>query len=149
VKIQAKHIYESLVEYSPDDKDYFTKNYDQFILDLDKLDDKLSQAFAPIKNQTILVFHPAFGYLADAYGFKQKAIEMEGKDPTPAQLKAIIDEAKADNVKVIFVQSQFSTKNAQAVAEEIGGAVVQIDPLAKDYFTNLESIAETIVSSLK
>ena len=149
VKIQAGHIYNALVEYSPESKDYFTQNYNQLIKDLDELDQKLTNAFAPIEGQTILVFHPAFGYLADTYGFRQEAVEIEGKDPTPAQLQKIIDKAKNDNIKVIFVQSQFSTESAKAIAQEIGGAVVQINPLAKDYFANMETMAETIVSSLK
>jgi zinc transport system substrate-binding protein len=149
VKKQAEHIYDALVELKPSEKNYFTKNYNQFIKDLDQLDKDLKQTFTPIEGQTILVFHPAFGYLAEAYGFHQEAIEIEGKEPTPAQLQQIIDRANEDNVKIIFVQSQFSTKSAEAVAQEIGGAVVQIDPLAKDYFTNLENMAETIVTSLE
>lgn len=149
VKIQAQHIYEALVELEPENKDYFAQNYQQFIQDLDELDQTLVAAFAPIKDQTILVFHPAFGYLATAYGFHQQAIEVEGKEPTPAQLKAIIDEARKDNAQVVFVQQQFSTKSAQAVAEAIGGVVVQIDPLAEDYFANLERMAEAMVSSSK
>jgi len=149
VKIQAEHIYNALVAYSPDNKQYFTDNYNQFIADLDQLDNTLVSAFAPIKGQTILVFHPAFGYLADAYGFHQEAIEIEGKDPTPVELQRIISEARADNAKVVFVQAQFSTKSAEAVANEISGVVVQIDPLAPDYFANLESMAEIIVDALK
>ncbi len=149
VKIQAEHMYKALVKARPKNKDYFTQNYNQLIKDLDDLDKKLTTAFSPIKEQTILVFHPAFGYLANAYDFQQKAIETEGKDPTPAQLQKIIDEAKKDVVKVIFVQAQFSTKSAQAVAREIGGIVVKINPLAKDYFANLKQIAQTIVTSLK
>ena len=149
VETQASHIFAALVKASPENTDLFTKNYNQLINDLDDLDKKLAAAFAPIKGQTILVFHPAFGYLADSYGFEQESIETEGKDPTPKQLKKIINEAKKDGVKVIFVQAQFSTKSAKAVAREIGGAVVQIDPLAKDYFTNLEQMAKTIVGSFK
>jgi zinc transport system substrate-binding protein len=149
VKIQAKHIFDTLAETSPKDKDYFMANYDKFVKDLDQLDEKLKNTFTPILNQSILVFHPAFGYLADAYGFKQEAIEIEGKDPSPEQLKEIIDEAKADETRVIFVQKQFSTKSAEAIAEAIGGAVVQIDPLAKDYFSNLEEMSAIIANKLK
>lgn len=149
VKIQAGHIYDALVEYSPESKDYFTQNYNQFIKDLEKLDQKLKNSFAPIKGQKILVFHPAFGYLADSYGFLQEVIEVEGKDPTPSQLQKIINKARNENVKVIFVQAQFSTKSAEAIAQEIDGVVMQINPLAKNYFTNLENMAETIVSVLK
>jgi len=149
VKIQAKNILDGLVAYRPESEAYFTENYEQFIADLDELDARLEETFAPIAGQTILVFHPAFGYLADAYGFEQEAIEVEGKDPTPAQLRDIIDRAEEDGARVIFVQKQFSTKSAESVAQEIGGAVVQIDPLAKDYFTNLESLAMTITQAIQ
>jgi zinc transport system substrate-binding protein len=149
VKIQAKNILDGLVAHSPENEEYFTENYEKFVADLDLLDARLQEAFAPIAGETILVFHPAFGYLADAYGFTQESIEIEGKEPTPAQLKDIIDRAKEDESKVVFVQAQFSTKSAEAVAKEIGGAVVQIDPLAPDYFTNLESMAQTITDALK
>jgi len=149
VKIQAEHIYNALVEYKPEYKDYFLDNYNQFINELTTLDARLEEIFLPVQGKTILVFHPAFGYLAAAYGFEQEAIEIEGKDPSPEHLKNIIDEARADDVKVIFVQKQFSTKSAEAIAKEIGGAVVQIDPLAKDYFDNLQNLADTIVEGLK
>lgn len=148
VKIQAGHIYNALVDFQPENEEYFTTNYNKFIADLDELDNKLKDSFAPIKGKTIFVFHPAFGYLADAYGFEQEAIEIEGKEPSPEHLKNIIDEAKKDDVHVIFVQKQFSTKSAEALAEEIDGVVIQIDPLAENYFDNLEEMADTIVNKM-
>jgi len=146
VKIQAKNILDALIEYSPEDEDYFRNNYNIFINDLNILDQKLSEVFLPIKDKSILVYHPAFGYLADAYNFKQEAIEIEGKDPSPKQIKEIIDLAKEEKIKTIFVQAQFNDKSARTIAEDIGGVVVNIDPLAKDYFNNLESMAKSIVN---
>lgn len=149
VKIQAQHIYDALVAEAPEHEDYFAANYESFITELDALDQTLSETFAPVQGKTIFVFHPAFGYLADAYGFTQEAIEFQGKDPSPQHLESIIEQARAEDVQVIFVQKQFSTKSATAIASELGGAVVQIDPLAKDYFANLEALAETIVSNIQ
>jgi len=148
VKKQAEYIYNALVELNPNDKSYFTANYNKFINDLDNLDTKLSKTFVPIKGKTVLVFHPAFGYLANDYGFEQEAIEIEGKEPNINQIKKIIDEAKKDGAKIIFVQKQFSAKSAQAIAKEINGAVIQIDPLSKDYFDNLQKMADNIVKGL-
>jgi zinc transport system substrate-binding protein len=148
VKIQAKHITNALISYKPEHEEYFTNNYNNFINKLSKLDQTLEETFEPIKGKTILVFHPAFGYLADAYGFKQEAIEIEGKEPSPEHLKSIIDEAIENDAKVIFVQKQFSTKSSEAIADEIEGVVVQIDPLAKDYIDNMINMAETIVNKL-
>lgn len=149
VKIQAENIYQALIKASPENTEYFETNKNKFLSDLENLDLKLKEAFQPISEETILVFHPAFGYLADAYNFHQEAIEIEGKDPTIENIQKIIDESKKDNIKVIFVQKQFSTQSAQVIAEAIEGTVVQIDPLAQNYFENMENMAQIITTNLK
>ena len=74
---------------------------------------------------------------------------MEGKEPSPKQLSQLINRAKRDNVKVIFVQPQYATKEARAVARAIGGAVVPINPLPRDYLKNLEDMANDIERGLR
>ena len=44
--------------------------------------------------------------------------------------------------------SQFSKAMADSVAEEVGAVVVSIDPLSKDYLSNLRSVATTVSESL-
>ena len=75
-------------------------------------------------------------------------MEIEGKAPSAKQLVSLIDRAKGAKVKVIFVQPQFSTSNAEAVARMIGGAVVPMDPLARDYLANLLAMAGKLESAL-
>ena len=95
-----------------------------------------------------MVFHPSWGYFADEYGLRQIPIEIDGKEPTAKELAGIIDFAKEKNIRVIFVQSQFSTGAAERVAESIGGKVVQIDPLAEDYISNLKNLADSLKREL-
>jgi zinc transport system substrate-binding protein len=52
-------------------------------------------------------------------------------------------------VKVIFVQPQFPVKSAEAVAQAIGGAVVPMDDLARDYLKNLEDMAAKVKAALE
>ena len=80
----------------------------------------------------MLVYHPSFGYLADAYGIKQVAIEQRGMEPGPRMIAKVIEMARADNIKVIFVQAQFNQDEARTIAREIGGKVVKLNPLAAD-----------------
>lgn len=148
VQEQATVIYETLVAQYPEYADEFSTNYEMLIKDLEELDKELDIAFTPIKGKTMLVYHPAFGYLARDYGFTQEHIEIEGKEPSVGDIQHIIDEAKADNVSVIFVQKQFSQDSAKAIADSIGGVVVEIDPLAEDYFANMKAMAKTITDSL-
>jgi zinc transport system substrate-binding protein len=96
-----------------------------------------------------MVFHPAWGYFAHAYGLKQVPIEIEGKEPKPAQLKELIQHTRKNDIKAVFVQPQFSTKSAELVAREIGGQVAFADPLAEDWIANLRQAADKFQSVLK
>jgi zinc transport system substrate-binding protein len=96
-----------------------------------------------------MVFHPAWGYFADTYGLEQVPIEIEGKDPKPAQLRELIEHARENDIKVVFVQPQFSTKSAELVAREIGGQVAFANPLAEDWMANLGEVADKFESALK
>jgi zinc transport system substrate-binding protein len=148
VKQQALNIYNALSAKDPEGKDFYKKGYDNFIADLDKADAELKKSLAPFKGRTLFVFHPVFGYFADEYGFKQVAIETGGKEPSPSVLETIIKKAKADKVKVIFVQPEFSRKSAEAVAKAIGGSVITLNPLNPDYLNNLLYIAAEVKKAL-
>jgi zinc transport system substrate-binding protein len=148
VKIQARNIYEALSRLDPAYKQEYTENLRTFAADLDAIDARISGSLAPLKERKMYVFHPAFGYFADAYGLIQVPIEIEGKEPGARQLSKLIDRAKKDRVKVIFVQPQFSARSAEVVAKAIGGVVVPIDDLGRDYLANLESIAAAIERGL-
>lgn len=149
VKIQAQNIYDALSRLDPAHKRQYAANLQSFQADLDRVNARIARSLAPIKGKKMYVFHPAFGYFADAYGLTQIPIEIEGKEPGGRQLADLIEKAKKDGVKVIFVQQQFSKKSAEVVAKAIGGAVVPINPLSKEYLTNLEKIAAAVEQSLR
>ena len=144
VKKQGEIIRNTLIKLDPAGEDIYRKNFLAFSADLDQLDEKLRQALLPVKGKTFFVFHPAFGYLARAYGLKQVAVETGGKKPSGRHLARLIESARAKDVKVLFVQPQFSQKSAETIAQAIDGVVVAIDPLAKDYFSNMEKIAREV-----
>ncbi len=148
VIIQIETIHETLAEYDPENAAEYRKNADAHIARLNELDAELRQTLSGISTKKMMVFHPAWGYLADEYGFEQMAIENEGKEPTASEVAHIIEEALEHDIKVIFVQSQFSTETAQSVAEQINGVVVQIDPLAENYVDNMMRVGDTISSEL-
>jgi len=141
VMVQARTILTALQEVDPVHRSIYEANYQAFVTMLEGLDRALRSIFAGKKGLEFMVFHPAWGYFAEAYGLKQVPIEIEGKDPKPAQLKKLIDHARERNIKVIFVQPQFSSKSAEQVAREIGGEVAFVDPLALNWADNLREVA--------
>lgn len=149
VQKQAKTICEALISIDPEGAHIYEANLRKFIHDLDDLHQKIKRSLAPVKGGTIFVFHPSFGYLADTYGLKQKAVESEGKTPKGKNLSQFIKMAKREKVRVVFVQPQFDQNAARKIASAIDGVVVSLDPLSKEYFKNMEAMADTIASALK
>ena len=149
VKLQARTILLALQDIDPSHRSVYETNYRQFVSKIDTLNAEMAAKFAGNQGLQFMVFHPSWGYFAHAYGLVQLPVEIEGKDPKPAQLKALIDHAKKKGIRVIFVQPQFSTRSAALVARETGGQVVYADPLAEDWFSNLRAVAERFNAALR
>jgi zinc transport system substrate-binding protein len=147
-KIEAANICAGLKALDPANAAAYDENLRAVESDLNALDAKIAAALAPLKGKPFMVYHAAFGYFADAYGLVQVPVALEGKEPTARQLAALIEQAKQEHVRVIFVQPQFPKGTAQSVADEIGGVVVPMDPLAQDYVANLEDVADKIQRAL-
>lgn len=148
VKIQAKTVCDALAGLDPTRAEEFEKNLETFQAELDALDKQVAEKLEPHHGKTLHVFHPAYGYFADRYGLKQVAVESGGKEPGPKHLAELVSQAKEDGVNAIFVQPQFAKGSAEAMAREIGGKVVPLDPVARDYIQNLRSIADKIAEAL-
>jgi len=149
LKSMARAMAAAMATADPDNILSYERNLKAVTAALDQLNEHIEQTLAPYRGSTFFVFHPAFGYFAHAYGLHQEAVEVAGKSPAPRQLRFLIRRAKADGVRVVFVQPQFDPKSAQAVAHAIGGEVVPLDPLAEDVVGNLKIMAEKIQAALK
>jgi len=142
VKIQARNILNALVAMDQANKSVYEAGYKQFIIEIKNLDAELKGIFVgKRKGLEFIVFHPSWGYFAGEYGLKQIPVEIEGKDPKPADLQRLIKHAKKLGVKVIFVQPQFSAASASVIAQAIGGKVAFADPLALNWPDNLRQVA--------
>ena len=149
VKIQAHTIMNALQEIDPSHRALYESNFQQFVSQINKLDTELKTILAGKQGLQFMVFHPSWGYFAQAYGLRQVPMQIEGKNPKPAQLKELIEHAREKNIKVIFVQPQFSSKSAKLVAKEINGEVAFVDPLAENWSANLREVANKFKSALK
>ncbi len=148
-KTFSKTICDTLKSIDPAHKEDYQDNLNRLVQDLDKLDREISEQFKKINKREFLVFHPAWGYFAEAYDLEQIPVELEGKEPTAKQLTELIQRIKSTQIKVIFVQEQFSRASAQAIARAIAGQVIAVDPLAKDYLKNMKYIAQKFSEAMQ
>lgn len=119
----------------------------EYLRELDALSAELKAKLSPLKGTEAVVYHPAFGYFLDDHGIRQKAVELEGKEPGARYLGTVIREAKHDGIRVIFVQPQFNAKAAEVLSHEIGGKVLPFDPLPNDYSDGLRRLADALLEA--
>ncbi len=149
VKRMTGNIRDALTELDPANGQDYALNFNAYAAELDRLDRDIRARLKGVPIRKFMVFHPAWGYFADTYGLTQVPIEKEGKEPGARRLTALIEQAKREHVRVIFVQPQFNKKSAQQVARAIGGRVIVIDPLSPAYADNLRNLARHIAEAQK
>lgn len=149
VRLQAEAIRDALVAADPANAAAYQANFAAFAKDIDALDAELLDVFAKVEGRRFMVFHPAWGYFAQAYGLEQVPIEVQGGEPSPRELAQLSEFAQEHKVGVVFVQPQFSKKSAEAVAKSVGAEIAIMDPLAEDWPANLRRAAEAFRHALR
>jgi zinc transport system substrate-binding protein len=147
LKKMAANVADALTKGYPADAAYFQNNLSQLDRDLDDVHAKIRNQLKPYEGRSFFVFHPAFGYFADCYHLKQEAVEADAKQPSPRQLRELVEKARADHIRVVFIEPQFDPHGAQAVADAIGGKIATLNDLDKDVLANLQDIAGKIQKS--
>jgi len=158
--LELSAIKDAFVKADPKDKDYFEQNFETYKVKINELDKEYKSVVSSFKKKEIVVAHAAFGYLCDAYGLKQVAIEglNAESEPTAARMAEISKYAKEQKFKVIFFEELVSPKVAQTIAKEAGAQTEMLNPLegisddakkqGKEYISimrdNLESLKKAL-----
>ncbi|MDD5095056.1 MAG: zinc ABC transporter substrate-binding protein [Dehalococcoidia bacterium] len=147
-KIMVQNICAGLVEIDPANQTYYEANRDAYLQKLTQLDQEIREGLSGVTNRIFMVYHPAFGYFASEYNLTMLPIQKEGKEPTASGLASLIDQAKEYNIRVIFAETQFNPQSAKVIAKEIGGKVIMVDPLARDYIVNMQTLADEMIQAM-
>lgn len=146
-KDEAKQICEILSHLSPENAQKYNENLKKFLEEINQLDISIKQIFAmPDAQKSFVVYHPAFSYLAAEYGLDEIALEADGKSPKTKRMMEIQNLIRQKNIKVIYIQPQFSKKRVLALASDLKLRVLELNPLAEDWEKNILFIAQTIAT---
>lgn len=127
--IQVRNIGESLADLDEDNRDLYIKNTDEYIKKLEALRNELRESLYGSNDIKMVTSHDAFPYFAEDFGFEIVSVieKEEGTSPTSKEMQEIIDIIKSENVKMIFVEEDASTKLADTIARESGASVKELD----------------------
>ncbi len=142
--LQARAICRALSTVDPEHAKVYRENYQALIERVVALDVTVARMLAPYAGRAFLIHHPAWGYFAADYDLVQVAVEVDGKEPKPAQLQRLIHQSRDLGLRTVFVQPQIASSAAETIAETIGGEVVRIDPLAHEWEENILRTARAL-----
>ncbi|WP_297085721.1 zinc ABC transporter substrate-binding protein [uncultured Draconibacterium sp.] len=147
VKQMAKVILDELTALKPEKTAEYKANYMRFVKECDVLHVELKNQLKDYAGKKFIVFHPSLSYYAREYGLNQYSLESGGKEPTPQHLKQVVDMAKAEGIKIIYIQSEFDREHARVFAQEIGGEIIQVWPLDPAWEENLKKMTQILIDN--
>lgn len=104
----------------------FENNLSALDSQLRALDDSIRSMLADAPNRAFAIWHPSLSYFARDYGLRQIALETDGKEATPRQLRERLDSLSREGVRVIFHERAHGSAQAQTAARQLGLKTVEI-----------------------
>lgn len=129
--IETNRIVDALSQNDPKNADAYKKRGEEYCQKLKKLDADLKAIVKQSPKKKFVTSHTAFGHLAKDYGLEQLSIAgiSPEAEPTPADMKNLVELVKKENVKFVFMETLTSPKLAQLIAKETGAEVLVLDPI--------------------
>jgi zinc transport system substrate-binding protein len=149
VRIMVENTRDALLEYLPDDSLLIRERSHQFLVRIIEIDSMYRASLSPYKGGKFMVYHPILSYVARDYGLEQMSLEIGGKEPSVNHLTKLINQAKSHKIKLIFVQQEFDTRNAQLIATETSANVVKINPLGYQWERETLNTLKFLVNSFE
>lgn len=147
VKIIARNMLDAMQEVDPDNKSYYTRNYETFAAHLDSLDNAIAARLAPHRGESFMVWHPSLSYFARDYGLNQVIVgNAENKDNSVNDLRTAIDSARATGARIFFFQKDIDSRQVSAINSELQSDEVNINPLSYQWEDEIIRIADAIAS---
>lgn len=140
-RVIAQNTYQAFIKLDPENQEIYRAGYQRLIEEIDSTEAEMKQLLQPLAGTAFIIYHPALTYFAREFGLKQLCIELDGKEPSPAQLKQLLETAIQSGAKVVFVQQEFDQKNAELIAKETGCRLVTINPLSYNWHDEMIRLA--------
>jgi len=142
--IMAHDITDFLIGLNPGSYEKYGANLAAMLKRIVEIDSLVRQAVATAPNKTVMIYHPALAYMGRDYGFEQISFEDEGKSPSPARMKELIDLARIKEIRSIFIQAEYDKRNAQSLSVETGAELIVINPMNSNWPEAVVEVANAL-----
>lgn len=143
LRTMVGNMHRALMSHYPDSTKY-NDAAGRIIARLDSLDSYCQARLGDGTKRAIMIYHPAYTYLAHNYNIEQIAIENEGKEPTAKHLIELVERGRQMGIRTIFHQPQYSASKLRSIADELNAEIVVTDPLSFDIEAEIRRVVDLI-----
>lgn len=122
-----------------------TMRYNSTLSTIDSVAARIGAIFAHKSSKRIFaIVHPSLSYFAADYHLSQLELEIDGKEPSAAQITSIVERMRESNITTILYSKGSSDAIARVVAKEIGATLSEYDPLAPNWDEELLRVSSSM-----
>ena len=145
----AENVKRLVTELNPSQSLRYEENYSRLIGRIAEIDTIVASNLKQAPSSSFMIFHPALTYMARDYDLEQISFEDEGKMPSPARMKELVDLTREKGMKIILIQAEYDVKSAEVLASETGARLVVINPMSPEWDKCIIEISEALAGKVK
>ncbi|MCK5129490.1 MAG: zinc ABC transporter substrate-binding protein [Clostridiales bacterium] len=142
--VMVQTIADELSKIDEQNRQTYQENAKRYIREIELLDNEIKEKTSEFQSNSFMIYHGAYGYFADDYGLEMISIEAQGKKATASEIQEVIEHARELDIHAIYYQAEFDDNQAQTIAKEIDGIVIQVTPLTYDYIQGLRDFITSL-----
>jgi len=128
---EVNSIKDQLVELYPEREEAFESNAEDYLSQLEDLDQDYADTLEDAKQKSFVTQHAAFGYLAVDYDLNQVPISglSSDEEPSPSRLAELKEYVADNDIQYIYFEENANDKIARTLADETGVELEVLNPL--------------------
>lgn len=133
---QVNHIAEGLIAADEKNASDYQKHADAYTVKLDALKERQQKVAEKIKEQSVILFHEAYDYVADDYGLNVAyVLDLdEERQVSAGEVADVLAAVRDDQVKYILAEELYGKSMGDTVEKETDAKVIYLDALNRgDY----------------
>ena len=133
---QVNHIAEGLSAADEKNASDYQKHADAYTVKLDALKERQQKVAEKIKEQSVILFHEAYDYVADDYGLNVAyVLDLdEERQVSAGEVADVLAAVRDDQVKYILAEELYGKSMGDTVEKETDAKVIYLDALNRgDY----------------
>lgn len=138
----AKNIYEALIFINKDKKDFYTKNYEAFLNEIDETFLRIKQKFRSSETNAIYVFDDYLEYFARR--FRIKSIKREKKYLSVQDVPELIKYTQKKDIRKILFFDNYDYNLALSLGTNLSLEIIQEDIFNSNWQTNLLELSDKL-----